>query len=310
MKLEPIDKNGAAVLMPQDEKARRRSNTAPDGNPCITADELSQGVTLEQLQALPVPVLAYQTQITIHGQFPPVSPLCAGYKLLTRNANGSLGVRYAGIDAGKKRTIANACRLGGSAWGAILDSQGLTLQRCVADTAEGRELIAALPSGIYGGAGVFRCVMSGRIYAVVNVGAIRAADLWNVIAYFSPAMASPEAIAAKESELARERLERNNQYAEESKARNLAIAKAIESARLKIEAKPLPVTFTPSAGDSFRVLGMSHDGTIKFKSYTLAKRGPLLCIVREGEKGRKVSESHRAAWKKAAAAGLLFPARI
>jgi hypothetical protein len=78
MKLETIDKEGAALLMPQDEKARRRANTAPNGKPGITAEELGQGVTLEQLQSLPVPVLAYQTQITIHGQFPPVSPLCAG----------------------------------------------------------------------------------------------------------------------------------------------------------------------------------------------------------------------------------------
>ena len=310
MKLEPIDKQGAALLMPQDEKARRRSNTAPNGNPCITADELSQGVTIEQLQSLPVPVLAYQTQVTIHGQFPPVSPLCAGYKLLTRNANGSLGVRYAGIDAGKKRTIAKACRLGGSKWGAILDSQGLTMQRCATDTPEGRELIAAIPSGIYGGAGVFRCTMSGRIYAVVSIGAIRAADLWNVIAYFSPGMASPEAIAAKELEHENERKARNDQYAIERNERAINAAKAIEEARLKVQVAPLPATFTPSAGDSFRILGMSYDGTIKFRSYTLAKRGPLLCIVREGEKGRKVDDTHRQAWKKAAAAGLMFPARI
>jgi hypothetical protein len=82
MKLETIDKEGAALLMPQDEKARRRSNTAPNGKPGITAEELGQGVTLEQLQSLPVPVLAYQTQITIHGQFPPVSPLCAGLQAI------------------------------------------------------------------------------------------------------------------------------------------------------------------------------------------------------------------------------------
>jgi hypothetical protein len=222
MKLETIDKEGAALLMPQDEKARRRSNTAPNGKPGITAEELGQGVTLEQLQSLPVPVLAYQTQITIHGQFPPVSPLCAGYKLLTRNANGSLGVRYAGIDAGKKKIMANALRVGGSPWAALLDSRGLTLQRRVENVQEGREMLAAIPSGIYGGAGIMRCVMSGRLYAVVSVGAIRAVNLWEVIGYFAPG------------------------------------------------------------------------------------RGPLLCIVREGEKGRKVEDHHREAWRKAAKEGRIF----
>jgi hypothetical protein len=310
MKLEPIDKEGAALLMPQDEKARRRSNTAPRGKPGITADELAQGVTLEQLQALPVPVLAYQTQITIHGQFPPVSPLCAGYKLLTRNANGSLGVRYAGIDAGKKKTVARALQLAASPWGAILDSRGLTLQRHLASVPEGREALAAIPSGIYGSAGLWRCVMSGRLYAVVNVGAIRAADLWRVIGYFAPSMASPEAIAAKEAEMEAARSVRNAEAEAARSVRNEERNAALEAARLNVlgtGARPLPAAFTPGAGDSFRVLSVGYDNRPVWNFYTLAKRGPLLCIIREGAKGRKVEDHHRAAWGKAAPAGLVFP---
>ena len=308
MKLEPIDKQGAAILMPQDEKARRRSNTAPNGKPGITAEELSQGVTLEQLQALPVPVLAYQTQITIHGQFPPVSPLCAGYKLLTRNANGSLGVRYAGIDAGKKKALQRAMSLAHSTWGALLDSRGLTLQKHVASVAEGRELIAALPSGIYGGAEIMRCVMSERIYAVVSVGAIRAADLWQVIGYFAPGMTA-ETLQLKEAEIEAERSEREAKAKAERLERAAKSQEILEALREKLVAdgaETLPESFTPGKGDVFRVLLMRLDGRPGLVTYTLAMRGPLLCIVREGEKGRKVEEHHREAWRKAAREGRIF----
>ena len=308
MKLEPIDKNGAALLMPQDEKARRRANTAPNGKPGITAEELAQGVTLEQLQSLPVPVLAYQTQITIHGQFPPVSPLCGGYHLLTRNANGSLGVRYAGIDAGKKKVMANALRVGGSTWGALLDSRGLTLQRRVDSVQEGREILAAIPSGIYGGAGLFRCVMTGWLYAVVNVGAIRAADLWNVIGYFAAGMTA-ETLQRKEAEIEAERLEREAKAKAERLEREAKSQDILETLRKKLVtegAETLPETFTPGKGDVFRVLFMRFDGRPALVTYTLAKRGSLLCIVRDGEKGRKVQDHHFGAWKKAAKEGRIF----
>ena len=297
MKLEAIDREGAALLMPQDEKARRRSNTAPNGKPGITAEELGQGVTLEQLQALPVPVLAYQTQITIHGQFPEVSPLCAGYKLLTRNANGSLGVRYAGIDAGKKKVIANALRVGESPWAALLDSRGLTLQRRVDNVQDGREMLAAIPSGIYGGAEIMRCVMSGRLYAVVSVGAIRAANLWEVIGYFAPGMTA-EILQLKEAEIEAERLERA--------AKSQEILETLRAKLVAEGAETLPESFTPGKGDVFRVLLMRFDGRPGLVTYTLAMRGPLLCIVREGAKGRKVEVHHREAWRKAAKEGRIF----
>lgn len=308
MKLEAIDKEGAALLMPQDEKTRRRSNTAPNGKPGITAEELGQGVTLEQLQALPVPVLAYQTQITIHGQFPEVSPLCAGYKLLTRNANGSLGVRYAGIDAGKKKTLQRAMRLASSTWCALLDSRGLTLQKHVTSVVEGRGMIAAIPSGIYGGAEIMRCVMSGRIYAVVSVGAIRAANLWEVIAYFAPGMTA-ERLQLQEAEIEAERLERDEKAKAERLERAAKSQEILEALRIKLAAKgaeTLPESFVPMKGDVFRVLYMRIDGRPALVTYTLAMRGPLLCIVRDGEKGRKVEDHHRASWRKAAREGRIY----
>jgi hypothetical protein len=51
---------------------------------------------------------------------------------------------------------------------------------------------------------------------------------------------------------------------------------------------------------------MRLDGRPGLVTYTLAKRGALLCIVREGEKGRKVKDYHREAWRKAAKEGRIF----
>jgi hypothetical protein len=72
-------------------------------------------------------VFRYATQITIHGSLPDFNPPVNGYKFLTQNKNGSIGVRFAGIDAAKKRTIYKAGRL--SKLSASLTSQGLILSR-------------------------------------------------------------------------------------------------------------------------------------------------------------------------------------
>lgn len=307
MKLELLDKS-QTFLIPPDEKARRVTNTAPDANPGITPAELSAGVTLEKLQSLKVPVYAYQTQVTIHGTFIEVSPLVAGYHLLTRNGNGTLGVRYAAIDGGKKKTLAECCRRA-RAWTAFLSSSGLDLQRRVPDIATGRQWIAEIPAGVYGTAGLYRDPMSGNVYACVYVGAIRAGDLWPVIAYFAPGFTGPEVLAAAMEAEEREAEARRAAYAAERKARQADTAERLEAARLATLAAgrvPVPAGWNPGKGSVFSVLGADYSGEIKLRKITLAMRGPVLCSVRDGEKGRKVESYQLAAWEKAAGKGLVF----
>jgi hypothetical protein len=72
------------------------------------------GVTLEHLEMLGVPVCKYKTQITLHGTFPELAGndwskgRVGGYKSLIRNQNGSLGVRYIAVDRIKKETVYTA----------------------------------------------------------------------------------------------------------------------------------------------------------------------------------------------------------
>jgi hypothetical protein len=110
----------------RDDKARRRLNVAPSKPARITAERLEKGVTLEALEDIGAPVFRYATQITIHGLLPDYSPPPFGYRFLTKNKNGSIGVKFGGIDAAKKERLYRAARAG-SLLNASLTSQGLTL---------------------------------------------------------------------------------------------------------------------------------------------------------------------------------------
>lgn len=68
----------------------------------------TQGVTLEFLQSLNVPVYKYRTQITIHGLFPTLTHnYLGGYKNLFQNKNLSIGVKWQAVDYAKKSLIYN-----------------------------------------------------------------------------------------------------------------------------------------------------------------------------------------------------------
>lgn len=69
----------------------------------------SEGVTLEFLQGLNMPVYKYRTQITIHGLFPELQHnYLGGYKNLFQNKNLSIGVKWQVVDYLKKDRIYKA----------------------------------------------------------------------------------------------------------------------------------------------------------------------------------------------------------
>lgn len=69
----------------------------------------NEGVTIEFLDGLKLPVFKYKTQVTIHGMFPKLEENYSfGYKSLVQNKNKSIGVRWSAIDEGKRQRIARA----------------------------------------------------------------------------------------------------------------------------------------------------------------------------------------------------------
>ena len=88
------------------------NNLAPDKIiPYSVIENISkEGMTLESIDKLTsqgFPVCKYHTQITVHGNCPKLKSEYVGkYKCLTINQNQSLGIRWIGIDDGKKKRLA------------------------------------------------------------------------------------------------------------------------------------------------------------------------------------------------------------
>jgi hypothetical protein len=72
----------------------------------ILNDIEKNGITLEQIEKLNIPVFKYKTQITVHGIFPELSNnYIGGYKSLIQNKNQSIGVKWSAVDFLKKNYI-------------------------------------------------------------------------------------------------------------------------------------------------------------------------------------------------------------
>lgn len=158
----------------------------------------NRGITIEELEALDVPIFKYKTQITIHGIFDgDFNTRVGGYKSLIHNQNKSLGVRYVAIDAGKKRTIEDALtymRLVGEKpkWSVSKDSTGFALYHVQPVTKENIEqvknemkiLFDAIPDTFIGDKyAYFQRTLWGGIQAVImiQINAIYEKNLYKLI---------------------------------------------------------------------------------------------------------------------------------
>jgi hypothetical protein len=324
MKLEPLDKSTPPlVLVPRDTKARRRSNVAAAKVIPLTLATLQAGVTLEELQALPVPVLAYSGQVTVHGTLPPdfagkVLPLVNGYSHLTRNGNGSLGVKYGAIDGEKKKTLQTAIYYArrsdraAAPWMASMNSQGLELMRTVQDPAQGRAVLQALATvpGVYGQACLMRCVLSGTVYAIASIGAIEAAHLWQVIGHFANGMTESGLAAMIQAEKdEREANESARQIAREAAAK--VASEARETVRLQCLAdgwQPVAPDWKPANGDTVKRITPGNASPARPVLLTFAKRGPRVCLIDSAGKGHALDATRLALYAADARAGFIFRA--
>lgn len=201
-----------------DSKTRRRSNIS-NRVANITAEEIENGVDIETLEKINVPVFRYQTQITIHGKLPGLSNYrVMGYKSLFENANGSIGVKYVAIDGKKKSIIVSAYNLCKETTVSVLiNSQGLVMQRRVATNCKpesmekGRELIDSVPNCFVGSKYLCRDAF-GCLYAVIELGSIYWNDLFTLIDWLTLGKIK------NESDLERLKIERENRRAKEKEA--------------------------------------------------------------------------------------------
>jgi hypothetical protein len=322
----------------RDYKARRVSNVAPSTRANITAEELESGVTLERLDALNVPVLRYSGQVTIHG-LPPdfdANARPGGYKAVVKNGNGSVGVRYGAIDAGKKALLRRCSRaVEKAAWHVSITSTGCEVSRAFyamkEEEREGQKAatlaaLRGLPVGRFYGCAFAGFLAYGAGYFVAaEVGAIPAEEVWPLCAHFWGIASEAELVAAEAAEAARDAALRAG-WAAEAEARHAEaeVKRAAMETRLRAFLATLPPGLRLDAAPrkagavfcNFMRSTEPQPGAFVPQARTLAKRGPSLCYGTPDAGPREAWQSRPkmkvatpgcfAAWDKAAAAGLLW----
>lgn len=207
----------------------------------------TQGVTLEFLQALNVPVYKYRTQITIHGLFPALTHnYLGGYKNLFQNKNLSIGVKWQAVDYAKKSLIYNTITSYLDGWHKTHNSTDFfiyTTSKMFNDKETYKTLLEAAKLNIshinkglfFGNCGVYLSQNFGGYFLVsyINIGAILETNVIPCIENITKvAIADIEAKAAqrKKDYEAREVI-RKAEYAAEIEARKAKQAPLLEAAR-------------------------------------------------------------------------------
>lgn len=293
--LETVSHKLEALGGMKDTKARRVLNTAPDQKANITAKEIEEGgITIEMLESLPVPVFTYQTQATIHGI---VEGVHSGYdhlryKSIVRNANGSVGIKYIGIDAQKKKYISRMidawyqehkaiCQVSSTSfivarhYGSFDGTQKAEYFEAVDKATKD---LQTLPLCFYGSAEVAKYAMYGRIavYVIATIGAIYQKDVETIIEWFTGHTA--EETAKHIEEVKAQRAKEMEAYTAKAEAdkKALDILKAEAQAKLLESLKDNPPTGYQGEGVySYKLIEWKSmtehtlkEGTITFKKGT------------------------------------------
>ena len=148
------------------------------------------GVSIEEIDSINVPVCKYKTQVTIHGTFDQGRVgYCAatGYKSIVQNKNKSVGIRWIAIDGLKKKTVSRAVRLDSDCkWRFSQNSTGteLLIVKGINEIPELQSIAKAIPKDMfYGSVYIFRAPMYGIAWLCVEISAIK--NLWGFIGHFT-----------------------------------------------------------------------------------------------------------------------------
>ena len=265
-----------------DTKARRVLNTAPDKDAGITLAEIEQGVTIERLEALNVPVYQYSTQITIHGIFKdiPDDLRVCGYKSVILNGNGSLGVRYVAIDGAKKKTLERVARIADdNAWNVNIDSQGCEAYKIfhttdhVNDKKRAIECYNSTPDNLYIGGKRAVGLLYGGYAVILSIGAIYNSNLWLLIKELTGISSQLEADNIEHTQ----EVERAARWAEREAEYKIERERAAQrEAELRAELEPQYNWITNPEMGIFYKLSFNREGIAEYAKVEFKKRGKQL----------------------------------
>ena len=270
--------------MVRDVKARRVANAAP-GMVCgITAEEIEKnGVTIEKLESLSVPVFQYGGQVTIHGVFPDTvgNMKVAGYRSVFKNGNGSLGVRYAAIDAAKKTRLSRLSLFKAKDGFYVgTDSRGCHASKVFHQKQEALDCYRSIPD-LYIGTKQVGVDMFGRFHVILDIGAVYEKDFAALAeTLLKKSVAELEKAEREEEDRRKQERERWDKEAEIARAnRKILEAELLaKSATIKEELKKI----YPSAS----VLENGVFATPCMSLINPANRGVLVFKITKGSFGR------------------------
>ena len=293
----------------QDEKARRRINVS-GAVANITAREIeNEGVTLERLESIGVPVFRYSTQITIHGTLPDYTGgAVLGYKSITPNGNGTLGVKFCAIDAGKKKLLEDILSTVKTGWHLVRNSTDCELSRCCPEKETCVTTLKTIPTDLFYGSryGVACPFGSGRYWACANIGAIPVENFWKIVATLGGPENEEEWIVIKTS---RDKKRADERAAYEAQRK---IERAKEEAKIAAFAATIPynkISVLPSIPCDVRFLHTGYEGN-KVLRYRLAKFGndkaKVSLVDKEGNAIGKRRIDDLSLWQRRAERGMLY----
>lgn len=252
----------------KDEKARRVLNTAPTTVANITAEQIEKGISLEALEAINVPVYRYGTQITIHGIIPDFEQCYVlGYKSLTKNQNGSMGIKYVAID-GEKKEILKRVYWALSAFTdclmyPALNASGMELRKRMENKEEALKLYNSIPLNLIIGHREALRDMYGSFWVILTFNACPIENLWKFISWWTKGNSTSEEHLLKAEE-AKRKME-----LEEAEKRKSVFQKLQEEQEAKRQRNITLLQVVPSIPNFKAVPG---------KFSIMYKNGRIVCI--------------------------------
>lgn len=296
----------------RDTLARRRLNTSPDTVANITAEEIEKGqVTIETLEKLNTPCYLYSSQVTIHGKLPDITNRhdALGYKSIIMNGNGTLGVKYTAIDAGKKSKIADTISIWRTEKKAdwFANSQDFAVYRYYGTFTEKNQEkypeavqkaqadLEAMPKCFYGDARVMRTSCYGVIslYLIAYIGAIHEADVETIASWFTGHTTEETATQklANDAKDAQDKAEREARWEQEKQEDLARKQKATEELEASLKDNP-PTGYKGLGEYNYKMLVRGIDGqyTMKEGIVTFTQKGQKIVIKYNQDKGNEYTQ--------------------
>lgn len=186
-------------------------------------DKIEEGITIEQLEEMNLPIFMYNTQITIHGIFPELSwksGYSYGYKHIFQNKNMSIGIKYGAIDEQKRQFLKSRLRHLGFNYHKTSSEEVFYMQKRIENDEQKNEILnkwkpifdKVNEKLFYGKKNIYLGKdLYGRVFAMFEI-VVNAMYEKNIQTFLNEMGLTPEFVNEKEKEIEAENKETELRY--------------------------------------------------------------------------------------------------